>query len=74
MWILQKRFKMTAVIDRLLMNGLVVESSEVKDITAGNVYGVWYSGDPKVKENWRLDVAPVGFFYNENRKQSPKHE
>ena len=65
---------MTVVIDRLLMNGLVVESSEVKDITAGNVYGVWYSGDSKVKENWRLDVAPVGFFYNENRKQSPKHE
>ena len=70
----KKGLKMTALIDRLLMNGLVVESSEVKDITAGNVYGVWYSGDPKVKENWRLDVAPVGFFYNENRKQSPKHE
>jgi hypothetical protein len=70
----KKGLKMTAVIDRLLMNGLVDESSEMKDITAGNVYGVWYSGDSKVNENWRLDVAPIGFFYNENRKQHPKHE
>jgi hypothetical protein len=70
----KKGLKMTAVIDRLLMNGLVDESSEMKDITAGNVYGVWYSGDSKVNENWHLNVAPIGFFYNENRKQHPKHE
>ena len=51
----KKGLKMTAVIDRLLMNGLVDESSEMKDITAGNVYGVWYSGDSKVNENWHLN-------------------
>ena len=70
----KKGLKMTVVIDRLLMNGLVDGSSEMKDMTAGNVYGVWYSGDSKVNENWHLDVAPIGFFYNENRKQHPKHE
>ena len=70
----KKGLKMTVVIDRLLMNGLVDGSSEMKDMTAGNVYGVWYSGDSKVNENWNLDVAPIGFFYNENRKQHPKHE
>jgi hypothetical protein len=73
-WSANKTYPVIVTHER---NGEVIntiESSDVKDITAGNVYGVWYSGDSKVNENWHLNVAPIGFFYNENRKQHPKHE
>jgi len=44
-----------------------------RDITYGDVKGVWYKEIGGV-EIWDDDDAPVGFFDNRLKKESPNHE
>ena len=63
---------MFSIIPRLLMYGVAMEDGR-RDLTIGNVDGVWYRGDGTSRE-WYDSDAPVGFFKNLDRKESPCHE
>ena len=66
--------RLYAVLYRLLMYGQEMSDEPRScDITHGNVRGVWYDtiGNSKI---WDDDDAPVGFFVNLRRKNSPAHE
>ena len=63
------------LLDRMLMNGM--RHGHIgggRDITMGNVHGVWHRGDGKKDSDWKLDLAPVGFFTNVDRSASPVHQ
>ena len=63
---------MNDIIERLLMHG---EGSTLgRDISYGNVFGVWYEGDGKLDGDWKLDLAPVGFFSNPGVTRNPVHQ
>ena len=63
------------IIDRMLMNGMRHgHLGGGRDITMGNVHGVWYEGDGKTDGDWKIDLAPVGFFTNVDRSESPVHQ
>lgn len=64
--------KMHSTIPRLVMYGIATEDGR-RDITTGNVDGVWYLGDGASRE-WYDSDARVGFFENSYRKASPCHE
>ena len=64
--------RMFSIIPRLLMYGVAMEDGR-RDLTIGNVDGVWYRGDGTSRE-WYDSDAPVGFFKNLDRKESPCHE
>ena len=64
--------KMSAIIPRLVMYGIVDEVDTRRDITRGNVDGVWYSGEDAARV-WFDTNAGVGFFVNQYRKESPCH-
>ena len=63
------------LLDRMLMNGMRHGHFEGgRDITMGNVHGVWHKGNGKKDSDWKLDLAPVGFFTNVDRSDSPVHQ
>jgi len=52
---------MTEILSRMLMNGLRGSNDNARDITAGMVYGVYYSLDASGRKVWRKDDAAVDF-------------
>ncbi len=59
------------VIGRMLMNGC---GGSGRDISCGQVHGIWYSGDGKQDEDWHIDLAPVGFWDGTINTRSPVHQ
>ena len=53
---------MQSIINRMLMNG--VDVGEERDITAGDVYGVWYYIGENGEEIWNKGFVPVGWKFN----------
>ena len=67
-----KSLMMNDIIERLLMHG---EGSALgRDISYGNVFGVGYEGDGKIDGDWKLELAPVGFFSNPGVTRNPVHQ
>ena len=63
------------LLDRMLMNGMRHgHLGGGRDITMGNVHGVWYTGNGTKDSDWKLDIAPVGFFTNVDRSTIPVHQ
>jgi hypothetical protein len=50
---------MHSIINRMLMNG--VDVGEERDITSGDVYGVWYYIGENGEEVWNKSFVPVGW-------------
>ena len=50
---------MQSIINRMLMNG--VDVGEERDITSGDVYGVWYYIGENGEEVWNKSFVPVGW-------------
>ena len=64
--------KMSAIIPRLVMYGIVTPDDIRRDITTGNVDGIWYLGDGASRV-WYDSDASIGFLENPFRKESPCH-
>ena len=64
--------KMSVIIPRLVMYGIVDEFDSRRDITRGNVDGAWYSWEGAARV-WFDTNAGVGFFVNPDRRESPCH-
>ena len=62
---------MEQIVGRMLMLGEVPEEDVRRDITAGGVYGVYYTDEDSQTRIWHKGNAPVGFRW-ENR--SPTHK
>ena len=62
------------ILDRMLMNGERHTSSGGRDITMGDIHGVRYTGDGILDSDWKIGLAPVGFFTNVDRGTSPVHQ
>ena len=45
-----------------------------RDISCGQVHGIWYSGDGKQDEDWHIDLAPVGFWDGTINTRGPVHQ
>ena len=63
---------MSAIIPRLVMYGIVTPDDIRRDITTGNVDGIWYLGDGASRV-WYDSDASIGFLENPFRKESPCH-
>ena len=63
---------MRRIVPRMLMYGAgASDDDNRRDITAGDIYGVWYQREQNNAKVWRKDDAPVGFpWHNRN----PVHE
>ena len=64
--------KRSAIIPRLVMYGIVTPDDIRRDITTGNVDGIWYLGDGASRV-WYDSDASIGFLENPFRKESPCH-
>ena len=62
------------IFDRMLMNGERHTSSGGRDITMGDIHGVSYTGVGVFDSDWKIGLAPVGFFTNVDRGTSPVHQ
>ena len=62
------------LLDRKLMNGMRHSSPGGRDITMGDLHGVWHTGDGRMDGDWTIGLAPVGFFTNVDRSASPVHQ
>ena len=60
----------TGIIGRMLMMG---HGSSGRDISFGQVHGVWCSGNGKYDEDWHVDLSPVGFLDDTIHTRSPVH-
>jgi hypothetical protein len=58
---------MQSIVDRMLMNG--IEGAGTRDITAGDVYGVWCYVGADGEKVWGKGLAPVGWDF-EAKEQS----
>jgi hypothetical protein len=58
---------MQGIVDRMLMNG--IEGAGTRDITVGDVYGVWYYVGADGEKVWGKGLAPVGWDF-EAKEQS----
>ena len=61
------------VLHRLVMYGVDQEGDGQRDLSCGNVRGVWYIESNGVR-HWEKSDAPVGFLNNSNKKEAPVHE
>ena len=52
---------MAEIVGRMLMLGEVPEEDIRRDISAGNIYGVYYTEGDNQTKIWHKDDAPVGF-------------
>ena len=62
---------MAEIVGRMLMLGEVPEEDIRRDISAGDIYGVYYTEGDNQTKIWHKETAPVGFRW-ENR--SPTHK
>ena len=70
----RKGTTMHDVIGRMLMNGVRQNNTAPRDITFGNVYGLWYNGSYKEDDDWTVGYVPVGIFVNEIVNMCPVHQ
>jgi hypothetical protein len=62
---------MKEIVGRMLMLGEVPEEDIRRDISSGDIYGVYYTEGDNQTKIWQKETAPVGFRW-ENR--SPTHK
>ena len=67
-----KAVTMEAVVGRLLMNGISIANG--RDISFGDVYGVWYDGDGKHDGDWHVGKAKIGFLNGNVNNRHPVHQ
>ena len=62
---------MVNILSRMLMNGLQVDDDAARDITAGAVFGVYYTYDENDNKMWQKGKAPVVFPWS---NRNPTHQ
>ena len=65
----------SSLLPRLLMFGIDADTSEMRDISHGEIYGVWRDKtDIDNNDGWKKSLAPIGFYNNPNIKTNPTHK
>jgi hypothetical protein len=62
---------MQSIINRMLMNGFNVSGK--RDITSGDIYGVWYYINEEGEKVWSKSSAPVGWDFESKNKSFDFH-
>jgi hypothetical protein len=62
---------MQSIINRMLMNGFNVSGK--RDITSGDIYGVWYYINEEGEKVWSKSSAPVGWDFGSKNKSFDFH-